>query len=165
MANGCSFDIVSKVDLQEVDNAVNQSMKEVQTRFDFKGGKSELKFNRDEQMITFLADNDLRLKSLTDVLHGKLSRRGVSIKSLEMSPVEKALDGMIRQTAKVVQGIPQERAKEIVKKIKDLHLKVQPAIQGDQIRVSGRSKDDLQSVITMLRSGNLTLPLQFVNYR
>lgn len=165
MAKDFSFDIVSEVDLQEVDNAVNQAVKEIQTRFDFKGSKSELKFNRDERMITLLADNDLRLKSLTDVLHSKLAKRGVSIKSLQMESVEKALDGMIRQTAKVVQGIPQDRAREVVKKIKDLRLKVQPAIQGDQIRVSGRSKDDLQVVIQMLRSANLPLPLQFVNYR
>jgi len=165
MAKDFSFDVVSEVDLQEVDNAVNQALKEMRTRFDFKGSKSELRFNREEKKVMLLADNDLRLKSLTDMLYSKLAKRGISLKSLKWGEAEKALDGMIRQTAEVIQGIPHERAKELVKKIKEMKLKVQPAVQADRIRVSGRSKDDLQTVVQMLRAANAPLPLQFVNYR
>ena len=165
MGKDFSFDIVSEVDLQEVDNAVNQAIKEMRTRYDFKGTKCELKFNRTDKKITLLADNDLRMKSLTDMLHQKLSKRGVALKSLQYGTPEKALDGMIRQSAEVIQGIPQDRAKEIVKTIKDLKLKVQPSIQGDSIRVASRVKDDLQTVIQTLRGGNVAVPIQFVNYR
>lgn len=165
MANDCSFDIVSQIDLQEVDNALNQAMKEIKTRFDFKGSKSDMTFNREEKKITFLADDDLKLKNLIDILEGKFAKRSLSIKSLKYGVAEKALDGMVRQTAEVIQGIPQEKAKEIVKRIKELKLKVQVSIQGEQIRVTGKSKDDLQSVIQLVRGLNLDLPLQFTNYR
>ena len=165
MANDFSFDIVSQVDLQEIDNAVNQAMKEIKTRFDFKGSKSEILFKREEKKIMFLADDDLKLKNVIEILEGKLAKRGVSIKALKYGIAEKALDGLIRQSAEVIQGIPQERAKEIVKRIKDLKLKVQPSIQADQIRVAGRSKDELQTVIQFLKGASLDLPLQFTNYR
>ena len=165
MANDSSFDIVSQVDLQEVDNAINQAMKEVKTRFDFKGSKSELTFNREEKKIQLLADDDLKLKNLIQILEGKLVKRGVSVKSLKFGTSEKALDGMLRQTAEIIQGIPQEKAKDIVKQIKDMKLKIQASIQGDQVRVSGKSKDDLQVVIQALRNTNLDIPLQFTNYR
>ena len=165
MASDFSFDIVSQVDLQEVDNALNQAMKEIKTRFDFKGTKSEITFNREEKKIMFLGDDDLKLKKIVEILEGKLAKRGVSVKSLKYGTAEKALDGMVRQTAEVIQGIPQDKAKEIVKGIKELKLKVQASIQGDQVRVSARSKDDLQTVISFLRGANLDLPLQFTNYR
>lgn len=165
MAGDFSFDIVSQVDLQEVDNALNQAMKEIKTRFDFKGSKSEIKFNRDEKKIMFLADDDMKLKNTIEILEGKLAKRGVSVKSLKYGISEKALDGMVRQSAEVIQGIPQDKAKEIVKNIKELKLKIQPSIQGDQIRVSSRTKDDLQTVISFLRGAQLDLPLQFTNYR
>ena len=165
MAGDFSFDIVSQVDLQEVDNALNQAMKEIKTRFDFKGSKSEIKFNRDEKKIMLLADDDMKLKNVIEILEGKLAKRGVSVKSLKYGVSEKALDGMIRQSAEVIQGIPQDKAKEIVKSIKELKLKIQPSIQGDQIRVSGRTKDDLQTVISFLKGAQLDLPLQFTNYR
>jgi len=165
MAGDFSFDIVSQVDLQEVDNALNQAMKEIKTRFDFKGSKSEIKFNRDEKKIMLLADDDMKLKNVIEILEGKLAKRGVSVKSLKYGVSEKALDGMIRQSAEVIQGIPQDEAKEIVKSIKELKLKIQPSIQGDQIRVSGRTKDDLQTVISFLKGAQLDLPLQFTNYR
>ena len=165
MAGDFSFDIVSQVDLQEVDNALNQAMKEIKTRFDFKGSKSEIKFNRDEKKIMFLADDDMKLKNTIEILEGKLAKRGVSVKSLKYGISEKALDGMVRQSAEVIQGIPQDKAKEIVKNIKELKLKIQPSIQGDQIRVSSRTKDDLQMVISFLRGAQLDLPLQFTNYR
>ena len=165
MASDFSFDIVSEVNVQELDNAVNQAVKEMKTRFDFKGSKSELHFNRDELKITILADDDLKLKNIAEILKEKMAKRGVSMKALKYGEGEKALDGMIRQTAEVIQGIPQDKAKEIVKRIKDLKLKVQPSIQGDQVRVSGRAKDDLQSVIQVLKANDLGLPIQFVNYR
>lgn len=165
MASDFSFDIVSQVDLQEVDNAINQAMKEIKTRFDFKGSKSNLAFNREEKKITFLGDDDLKLKNLIDILEGKLAKRGVSVKSLKYGVSEKALDGLVRQTAEVIQGIPQEKAKEIVKRIKELKLKVQPSIQSDQIRVAGKSKDELQDIIQFIKGLNLDLPLQFTNYR
>ena len=165
MPSDSSFDIVSQVDLQEMDNAINQAMKEIGTRFDFRGSKSEITWNREEKKISFLADDDLKLKNLKEILHAKLSKRGISIKSLKFSDPEKALDGMVRQTAEIIQGIPQEKAKEIVKKIKDLKLKVQSSIQSDQIRVSAKSKDDLQTVIQFVKNSVSDLPLQFINYR
>ncbi len=165
MASDFSFDVVSQVDFQEVDNALNQAMKEIKTRFDFKGSKSEIKFNQEDKKITFLADDDMKLKSVIEILEGKLAKRGVSVKSLKYGVAEKALDGMVRQTAEVIQGIPQDKAKEIVKSVKELKLKVQLSIQSDQIRVSGRVKDDLQTVISFLKNADLDLPLQFTNYR
>lgn len=165
MATDFSFDVVSQVDLQEVDNAVNQTMKEIRTRFDFKGSPSEITFKREEKKIMLLAGDDLKLKNMIDILRGKLAKRGVSMKSLEYGTVEKALDGLIRQTAEVIQGIPPEKAKEIVRRIKELKLKVQPAIQGEQVRVTGRSKDDLQAVIEFLKAANMNIPFQFINYR
>ncbi|MBI1978054.1 MAG: YajQ family cyclic di-GMP-binding protein [Candidatus Omnitrophica bacterium] len=165
MPSDSSFDIVSEVNLQEVDNAINQATKEIKTRFDFKGSKSEIKFNRDEKKIELIADDDMKLKNLTTILMDKFAKRGVPIKAVKYSEPEKAFDGMIRQKGEIIQGIPQEKAKDIVKRIKDLKLKVQAAIQGEQIRVSGKSKDDLQIVIQHLRNSNLDIPLQFTNYR
>ena len=165
MAADFSFDIVSQVDLQEVDNAINQAMKEVKTRFDLKGSKSEIILKREEKKIDFLADDDMKLKNLVQILETKLSKRGISVKAIKFRTAEKALDGMLRQTAEIIQGIPHEQAKDIVKRIKDVKLKVQASIQEDQIRVSGRMKDDLQAVMQMLRNSNLNLPLQFTNYR
>lgn len=166
MASGdSSFDIVSKVDLQEVDNAVNQALKEIKTRFDFKGSKSNISFNKEEKKISLLADDEMKLQSLHDMLEGKLAKRGVSVKSVKYAEQEKALDGLVRQQAEIIQGIPQEKAKEITKQIKELKLKIQPSIQGDEIRVSGKNRDDLQYVIQVVKSNNPDLSLQFVNYR
>ena len=165
MASDFSFDIVSQVDLQEIDNAVNQAMKEIGTRFDFRGSKSEIVWKREEKKIAFLADDDLKLRNLKEILQTKLAKRSVSVKSLKFSDPEKALDGMVRQNVDIIQGIPQEKAKEIVKQVKDLKLKVQSSIQGDQIRVSSKSKDDLQTVIQFVKNSVSDLPLQFINYR
>ena len=165
MADNLSFDIVSKVDLQEMDNAINQALKEIKTRFDFKGSKSDITFKKEDNKIFFLADDEMKLKNLHDILEAKLAKRGVSVKSLKYAVSEKALDGMVRQEVEVIQGIAQEKAKDIVKQIKELKLKVQPSIQGDEIRVSGKSRDDLQYVIQTVKSKNTDLPLQFVNYR
>lgn len=160
-----SFDIISRVDLQEVDNAVNQARKELANRFDFKGSKSSIEWNRDEKKLTLLADDDLKMKNLEDILKTRMAARKIALKSLEWGTVEKAFDGMVRQEIKLTMGIPSEKAKEIVKAIKDTKLKVQASIQGEEIRVSSRSKDDLQGVIQYLQTYPSTIPLQFTNYR
>ena len=166
MSSDSSFDIVSQVDFQEVDNAVNQAIKEMRARYDFKGSKSELVFKRDEKKISILADDDMKLNSMTEMLETKLAKRGISVKALKYGTSEKAMDGLIRQSAEIISGIPQEQAKEIVKAIKEQKLKVQPSIQGEQVRVAGKNKDDLQAVIQLLRSAPpVSIPLQFVNYR
>jgi hypothetical protein len=165
MAQQSSFDVVSQIDLQEVDNAVNQAKKELQTRFDFKGSKSSLEFLKDEKKIQIIADDDMKLRNLQDILKTRMASRKISQKSLDFKTPEKAFDGCFRQEVTLTQGIPQEKAKEIVKIIKGLPVKVQAAIQGDEIRVSSKSKDDLQAVIQHLRTASLTVPIQFVNFR
>ena len=167
MAQQPSFDIVSQIDLQEVDNAVNQAKKELQTRFDFKGTKSTIEFLKDEKekKIRIIADDDMKLRNLQDILRTRMASRKISQKSLDFKTPEKAFDGCLRQEVTLTQGLSQEKAKEIVKIIKDLPVKVQAAIQGDEIRVSSKSKDDLQVVIQHLRTAPLTVPVQFVNFR
>ncbi len=159
-----SFDIVSKVETQEVDNAVNQAIKEIQQRYDFKGSKSEIKWDKKEE-ITVVGDDDNKLNSVIDILQTKFVKRGVSLKSIEYGKVEEASGGLKRQTIKILQGIPTEKAKEITKIIKDSKLKVQAQIQDEQIRVSGKKIDDLQEVIQMLKGKDLDLNLQYVNMR
>lgn len=167
MAQPFSFDIVSQIDLQEVDNAVNQAKKELQTRFDFKGTKSTIEFLKDEKekKIRIIGDDDMKLRNLQDILRTRMASRKISQKSLDFKTPEKAFDGCLRQEVTLTQGISQEKAKEIVKIIKELPVKVQTAIQGDEIRVSSKSKDDLQAVIHHLQAAPLTLPVQFVNFR
>ncbi len=159
-----SFDIVSKVDMQEVDNAVNQATKEIIQRYDFKGSKSEIRWERRGE-ITVLGDDDYKLKAVIDILQSKLVRRGVSLKALEYGNVEDASGGMKRQVIKLRQGISKEKGKEIVKVIKGLGLKVQPQIMEDQVRVTSKKRDELQTVIQDLKSRDLDLSLQFVNMR
>ena len=163
--DGFSFDIVSRVELQEVDNAVNQAKKELANRFDFRGSKSAIEWNRDEKQLVLIADDDLKLRNLKDILTTRLATRKVPLKSLEWGNPEKAFDGMLRQEVKLTMGIPGEKAKEIVKLIKEIGVKVQASIQGDEVRVSSKSKDALQSVIQNLNSQPFSLPLQFTNYR
>jgi len=165
MAQEFSFDVVSKVDLQEVLNAVQQASKEIATRFDFRGSKSKVEWNEKELTLTMTSDDEGKLKSVKDILETRLVKRGVAVKSLDYQKVEPAAMGTVRQDVKIQQGIASEKAKEIVKAIKDRKLKVQAAIQGDQVRVSGRAKDDLQEVMTLLRAGDFGVPLQFTNYR
>ncbi len=166
MPSDSSFDIVSEVDLQEIDNAVNQTLKEIKTRFDFKGSRSEITFNREDKKMLILADDDMKLDNIIEILKNKLVKRGVSVKAVSYGSPEKAMDGLIRQSADIIQGLSQEHAKEIVKHIKELKLKVQPSIQSDQIRVSSRSRDDLQAVIQALKvNPPVDIPLQFANYR
>ncbi|HOW87537.1 MAG TPA: YajQ family cyclic di-GMP-binding protein [Candidatus Omnitrophota bacterium] len=165
MAQQPSFDIVSQLDLQEIDNAVNQAKKELQNRFDFKGSKSSLEFLKEEKKIRIIADDDMKLRNLQDILKTRMASRKISQKALEFKTPEQAFEGCLRQEVTLVQGIPQEKAKEIVKIIKDLPVKVQASIQGDEIRVTSKSKDDLQAVIQNLRAAPLTIPVQFVNFR
>lgn len=165
MAQDFSFDVVSKLDLQEVENAVNQVGKEIATRFDFKGSVSRVEFDKKGGRLTLFSDDEHKLKSVIDILQSKLVKRGVSLKSLDFKSVEPAEGGTVRQAVHLIQGIASEKAKEIVRCLKDSKLKVQASIQGDQLRVSGRSKDDLQAAIALLRGQDFGLPLQFVNYR
>lgn len=164
MAN-FSFDIVSEVDMQEVDNAVNQAKKELVQRYDFKGTKSSIEFDRSEKKLTLIGDDDFKLRALRDILAGRLAKRGVSFKSLTFKEPEKAFEGTLRQQVEIVSGIDKEKAKDLNKIIKELGLKVQTQIEGEKIRVISAKKDDLQTVIAHLRSIDFPLPLSFCNYR
>lgn len=163
MAQEFSFDIVSKTDMQEVANAIQQARKEIATRFDFKGSKSSIELKGEE--IVLVSDDEKKLKSVRDILEDKLVKRKVALKALQYGKVEEAALSTVRQTATIAQGIESEKAKSIVRTIKDAKLKVQASIQGDQVRVVGRSKDDLQQAIQLVKGEDYGLPLQFVNYR
>jgi len=163
LAKDASFDIVSEVNMQEVDNAVNQTNKEIGQRYDFKNSKSQVTVEGKE--IKVIADDEYKLKSVIDILKTKLINRKVPVKNLQFGKEEAASGGTIRQMIKIQTGVGTEQAKAIVKDIKDLKLKVQAAIQGDQVRVSGKSKDDLQAVIQSLKEKDYGLDLQFVNFR
>jgi cyclic-di-GMP-binding protein len=165
MADTSSFDIVSEVNLQEVDNAVNQARKEIGQRYDFKGSKSSIELNQKEKLITVVSDDDFKIKSVIDVLQSKLIKRGVPIKALKYGAVEPAGGSTVRQVITLMVGIDKDNARLIVKKIKDTKLKVQAQIMDDQIRVSGKNKDDLQAVIKMVRDAELPFAVQFTNYR
>jgi len=164
MANECSFDVVSKVDLDEVKNAVTQAMKEIGQRFDFKGSVSSIELKEDT-VLALHSDDEVRLKAVIDVLQSKLFKRGVSIKNLEYGKIEGASKGTVRQDIKILQGIPTEKAKGLVKVLKESKIKVQAAIQSDQVRVSGKNRDDLQEAIALLKKNDQGLELQFTNYR
>ncbi|WP_028595513.1 YajQ family cyclic di-GMP-binding protein [Paenibacillus assamensis] len=158
-----SFDIVSKTDLQEVNNAITQAEREIATRFDFKGSKSAMTLEKEE--LVLVSDDDYKLKSLIDILESKLIKRGVSIKNMDFGKVEPASGGTVRQRVRLKQGIEQDVSKKINVLIRDSKLKVKSQIQGDQLRVTGKNKDDLQAVMKLLREANLPLDLQFTNYR
>jgi uncharacterized protein YajQ (UPF0234 family) len=158
-----SFDVVSKTDMQEVANAIQQAQKELAQRFDFKGSKSSIELTADE--ITLNSDDEGKLRSVKDILETRLVKRKVSLKALDYATVEQAAGATVRQKAKIVQGIETEKAKAIVKTIKDAKLKVQASIQSDQVRVVGRSKDDLQKAMALVREQDFGIPLQFTNYR
>ena len=164
MAKDCSFDVVSEVDMQEVDNAVNQAIKEIGTRYDFRGSKSEISLEGDT--IKLIGDDEYKLGAVVDVLKGKMVKRNVSIKNLEFGKVEAASGATVRQLVTIKKGISQENAKKVTKAIKDMKIKVQASIQGDQVRVSGKDKDDLQAVIQMLKNLDVPVELQFtrLNY-
>lgn len=160
-----SFDIVNEVDLQEMDNAVNQTHKEISTRFDFRGGKSNIEFDKKEKRIKILADDDLKYRSIQQILENKMIKRGIDISCLDYKEREEASGNIIRVQVDIKMGIDKENAKKIAKVIKDSKLKVQSQIQDEQVRVTGKKIDDLQEVIAMLKQQNLGLPLQFVNMR
>lgn len=160
-----SFDVVSKVDPQEVDNALNQTRKEIAQRYDFKDTKTEIREEKEKNTIHVVSDDEFKVKAVVDVLQSKLVRRGVSLKALVYGKIEPAAGGLAKQDITVQQGIDTEKARHIVKLIKDGKLKVQAQIQGDQVRVSGKKRDDLQAAIQLLKAQDLDLPLQFVNFR
>ena len=164
MAN-FSFDIVSEVDLQEVDNAVNQASKELAQRYDFKNSKASITYDRKEKKITLLADNDYKLAALTDILATRMAKRNISLKSLKFNDPEKAFEGYLRQAVEICTGIDKEKAKELSGIIKGLGLKVQTQIEGEKIKVSSPKKDELQAIIAHLKALNFSLPLGFCNYR
>ena len=164
MAN-FSFDIVSEVDLQEMDNAVNQAKKELSQRYDFKNSQSSVEFDRNEKKITLVADDDFKLRSLTDMLASRIVKRGISLKSLSFGQPQKAFEGYLRQVVEIATGIPKDKARDLVKLIKDLNLKVQAQIDGETVKVISAKKDDLQAVIAHLRSIDFPVALSFCNYR
>jgi uncharacterized protein YajQ (UPF0234 family) len=160
-----SFDVVSEVDLQEMDNAVNQANKELAQRYDFKNSKSSIAYDRTEKLVTLVADDDFKLRALTDMLVGRMAKRGISVKSLKFNDPEKAFEGYLRQKIEICMGIDKENAKKLTGSIKELGLKVQAQIEGEKIKVSSAKKDDLQEVIAHLRALEFPIPLSFCNYR
>jgi len=166
MAQQCSFDVTSNVDLQEVDNALNQARKEVAQRYDFKGAKASIEFDAKESKLVLVADDDFKLNALWEIVQTRLVRRNVPVKNLTRGTVIPAANSTVRQEISLQQGIPVEKAKDIVKFLKDAKLKkVQASIQGDQVRISSPSKDDLQGAMQALRAKDFGVALQFGNYR
>ena len=163
MAKENSFDIVSKTDYAEVTNAVNQTAKEVSQRFDFKGSSAKVELQGQDLLLT--AEDETKLRNMNDILQSKLVKRGVSLKALDFQKVEPAAAGTVRQLVKIQQGIPTEKAKEVVKFIKDSKLKAQASIQGDTVRVSGKDRDILQEVIAALKGKDFGIDMKFDNYR
>ncbi len=163
MPTDASFDIVSRIDRQELDNALNQARKEIENRFDFKHTKTTIE--SDEKKITLVSDDELKMRNVVDVVQSKAIKRGVDIKALEFGEVEPAGGSTVRQVVTLRAGIPKDKSKALMEKIKSLKLKVNAQYQDEQIRVSGKSKDDLQKVIAALRAFEFDLPLQFVNFR
>lgn len=158
-----SFDIVSELDIQEVDNAINQARKEVEGRYDFKGSQAEIQWDKKE--IVLLAEDDYKIEAMGGILQSKLHRRGIDIKAVTFEKVVPAGGKMLRQQVKLIQGIEKDVAKEIIKAIKDSKLKVQPAIADDKVKVSSKSIDELQECISLVRGGSFGVPLQFNNMR
>ncbi len=165
MAQQNSFDIVSQVDLAEVKNTLNQAMKEVKQRFDFKGSNAEVVLDEKENQLVLTAEDDTRLRNMNDILQQKLVRRSVPLKALSYGNIEPAAGGTVRQRVSIQQGIPTEKAKDVVKFIKDTKVKVQASIQGDVVRVTGRDRDTLQDVIAKLKSKDFGINMEFTNYR
>jgi len=159
-----TFDIISKVDMQEVSNAVQQALKEVHTRYDLKDSKSDVQIDAKEGLILTSSD-EYKLKAVNDILQGKLFKRGVSLKSLTYGTIEPAAGSSVRQKVSLQQGVPIEKAREIVKVLKNSKLKVQASIQGDFVRVSGKDRDTLQEAIALLKQSDFGIDMQFTNYR
>ena len=163
MAKENSFDIVCEVNMQEIDNAINQAKREIETRFDFKDSKSEIKFDGSD--ITLVSDDDFKLKNVVDILEAKIIKRGLDIRALNYAKIEPAAADTVKQQVSIRQGIETDLAKDIVKEIKKSKIKVQASIQGDKVRVSGKNRDDLQAVIKLVNEKEYDVPLQFTNYR
>ena len=160
-----SFDIASKIDLNEVNNAIHQTLKEVQTRYDLKNSKSQIELNQKDRKILLACQDEFKLRAVTEILEFKLVKRGVPLKGLSYGEVIPAAGSSVRQEVSIQQGIPIEKAREIVKRIKDSKIRVQASIQGDLVRVSGKSRDLLQEVIHLLRQQDFGIDVQFTNYR
>jgi uncharacterized protein YajQ (UPF0234 family) len=166
MATQCSFDVTSNVDLQEVDNALNQARKEVAQRYDFKGSKASIDFDTKDSKLILVADDEFKLNALWEILSTRLVRRNVPVKNLSRGPAQPAANSTVRQEIALQQGIPTEKARDIVKFIKDSKMKkVQASIQGDQLRIASPSRDELQDVMRLLREQDFGVALQFGNYR
>ena len=163
MAADNSFDVVSEVDLMEVSNAIQQAIKEIRQRFDFKGSVSDITLEK--EILTLVSDDETKLKSVTDIVQTKLVKRGVSLKALDYGTIQPAAKGSVRQVVTIKKGIASEKAKEIVKFIKGTGVKVQAAIQEDQVRVSGKKRDDLQAIMQQLKAQDFGIDLQFTNFR
>ena len=160
-----SFDIVSELDMQEVDNAVNMAQKEIAQRFDFRGGKSSIELDKTAKKIKILADDDMKLRSIHQIVEGKLAKRGVDLRGLKYGKEESGSGGIIRQEIDLKAGLDKEEAKEITKLIKESKVKVQAQIQDEQVRVTSKSIDELQAAISVLKKGELKFPLQYINMR
>jgi uncharacterized protein YajQ (UPF0234 family) len=165
MAADNSFDVVSKVDVQELNNAIQQALKEIHTRYDLKDSKSNITLEEKETVIVLASADDFKLKAVNDVFQGKLVKRGVSLKAMTYGAVEPAAGGTVRQKVTLQQGIAGDKAKQIVQVIKNSKMKVQASIQGDVVRISGKDRDTLQQAISLLRQQDLGIDLQFVNFR
>lgn len=165
MADQSSFDVVSQVNMQEAKNAVDQATKEIRQRFDFKDSKTELTLKEKEKELVVVSDDEYKLKAVLEILKGKFVKRNVSLKALTYGKVEEALGGTVRQTITIQSGIATDKAKEITQAIRDGKFKVQPQIQGEQVRVQSKSKDELQAVIAFLKQKDFGIDLQFINYR
>jgi len=165
MAQKYSFDVVSKIDLQEVLNAVDQTKREVGQRYDFKGSKTTITLNKGENNIIVTSDDDFKVRSVIDILDGRLVKRGIPLKALTYNKPEEALGGTVKQQIDIQSGIPIEKCKEIVKAIKEAKIKVQVTIQDAQVRVSGQKKDDLQTVQQLLKESTIETNMEFENYR
>ncbi len=163
MASEASFDIVSRIDQQELDNALNQARKEIETRFDFRNSKTSIE--NDDKKITVVSDDELKMKNVIDVIESKAVKRGIDIKAFDIGSIEPAAGGTVRRVITLRTGIPKDKSKPLMEKIKSLKLKVNAQYQDEQIRVSGKSRDELQKVIAELKAMNFELPLQFTNYR
>lgn len=160
-----SFDIVSQIDLQEVDNAVNNAKKELQNRYDFRGSKTEINFDKKEKIIHLLTEDSMKMEAVREILLGKAVKRGLDTRALKFEDNKEAGLGMVKRDIKIQEGVDRDTAQKVVKLIKGSKLKVQAAIQEDQVRVSGKSIDDLQEVIKLVKAANYDLPFQFVNMK
>lgn len=163
MASESSFDVVSRIDQQELDNALNQARKEIENRFDFKNSKTSIE--GDDKKITIVSDDEMKMRNVIDIVQSKATKRGIDIKAFDMGEIEPAAGGTVRRIITLRNGIPKDKSKALMEKIKALKLKVTAQYQDEQIRVSAKSRDDLQKVISELQAMNYELPLQFINYR